>query len=335
MIKLNMFQKDKYFKSRIDWKEIDRIQEKKITDRVLNLFKRKILVKNIKKRNAKLINSEIFLITDHIGHKTVLSKRKNPCKKNKLILEEVEYNSYFYSLVSYIEGDHFDGSLSHLNILSQNLPSQFLSSSVNIEKNSEINYEKAIEGANNFFNFYGAKFLKILQDNSAYNNNTNLKFLNEVKNNPSSISIKYNNIKLPLNIDLHPHNIIINRRKKSVSIIDNDTCYLVYPEIAIGFHLFKIIRHSLSKVKNHEKGHLYNIIDSYIKKINILLADKGINFKLTELIEAGLVEIYRRIIFIIDQYTDMNRKEWLSDISMHCLAYFENRYIKDTIKNIL
>ena len=50
--------------------------------------------------------------------------------------------------------------------------------------------------------------------------------------------------------------------------------------------------------------------------------------KLTYLLDCALIEVFRRIILILDEYFDNKNKEWVEDLTMHSAALFENRFIK-------
>ena len=72
-------------------------------------------------------------------------------------------------------------------------------------------------------------------------------------------------------------------------------------------------------------------LNKYIKELNRLLAAGNNDLKLSYLLDAAVVEIFRRIIFIIDDYFVNKNKQWLSDMSMHSAAFFESKLLKEKL----
>ena len=216
-----------------------------------------------------------------------------------------------------------------MKILSNDLPKKIFL--YKYEKNCEnkINYNDVIFKFHNFSNLYEEKYDQILKKN--YNHELNLGFYAKEVINGNTFKLKNTSRKYFLNIDLHPHNVIINKAEKRAFIVDHGSYSFLNPEIAIGFHLFKILRHTYYKNKTVKDSSVIKILKNYLKNINQQIDSNEVSFELGYLLNLATLEIFRRIIFILDEYFDRNCKLWESEIVMHSFALLENKFIQNKL----
>lgn len=165
----------------------------------------------------------------------------------------------------------------------------------------------------------------------------NIKNINILKKNETLIFKIYDELKKNLkliqkrpegifHIDLHPHNILIN---KSHSIImDIESLKKTKYEIATGFGIFKLLRQTLTKTRSeknfihYSKKFIEEIHGKDFSKIDVKILFQGAKF-----------EIFRRLLIIMKGNLEGNVSPWNKVLEIQVNALSEVKELEKIVTN--
>jgi len=296
-----------------------------------NFFKDSgIYIEDLKILNSLQVNSSNFLATIN-GEKVIikilddlskdefkkkfafyefLSEKKVHTPKLSKMYQDKEIRNFTFKknilFLEYIKGRYFNGSYEDLKKTSlslENLNKNLMDIKNDLVSELKIYPENADYICENFFHLFEKKSFEfnkrintLITKNKEHvfkSNKINILDLKRVKKEKKEI----------FHIDLHPHNILIQKDK--AFIIDIDSIMLSRWHIGMGFTFFKLIRQTMTK-KRYPK-----ILK--IKSINFLKTAFGSSNDsefLRELILGARIEIMRRILYIFEENIQTGKSSW-------------------------
>lgn len=262
-----------------------------------------------------------------------LSERKVSTPKLSKIYKKKEIRDFSLQkkilFLEYVKGRYFNGSYedlkktsSSLKKLNRNLRemnSDLVSELKIYPKSAELIIQKfflLFEG--NSFNFNNKlnKSISINKENILRSNKENILDLNKVKKVKKEI----------FHIDLHPHNILI--QKDRAFIIDIDSIMLTRWHIGIGFAFFKLLRQTMTKKRNLKVLKHKSI--SFLKTAFNCRNDSEL---WQELIKGARIEIMRRILFIFDENNKTGKSSWNEVLEIQMRSLNDLKIIEELFAN--
>ena len=268
-----------------------------------------------------------FKIYQFLSQKKALTPKLSKIYKKKEIHNfSLKKNILF---LEYIEGRYFNGSYEDLKKTSYSLKklnknlkemSGDLVSELKIyPKNAEFIIEKfflLFERKSLKFNKKLSESILMNKENILRSNKENFLDLFKVKKEKKEI----------FHIDLHPHNILIQKDK--AFIIDIDSIMLTRWHIGIGFSFFKLLRQTMTKKRNPKILKLKLI--SFLK---IAFNCKNDSELWLELIKGARIEIMRRILFIFEENNKTGKSSWNDALEMQMRSLNDLKIIEKVFSN--
>jgi hypothetical protein len=268
-----------------------------------------------------------FKIYQFLSEKKVFTPKLSKIYKKKEIRNfSLKKNILF---LEYINGRYFNGSYedlkktsSSLKKLNKNLRemNNDLVSELKIyPKSAEFIIKKfflLFEKKSFKFNKKLNKSISMNKENILRSNKENILDLNKVRKEKREI----------FHIDLHPHNILIQKDK--ALIIDIDSIMLTRWHIGIGFTFFKLLRQTMTKKRDLK-----------------ILKHKSLNFLKTafnckndselwqELIKGARIEIMRRILLIFEENNKTGKSSWNEVLEIQIRSLNDLKIIEKVFTN--
>ncbi len=286
-------------------KFIGNIQDIKNDSNSIN-FKIKLKNKNnllLKKISLSKYNSNSIL---------KMTKLIKWCKKNKISMPGIYFtkkdkpfilfNKHYWILMEFLEGTYFKGTINQFRQIAidfsfltkriSKLPKQLVPKKIKkpyFEKKEIVIYTNLKNSKIHWDSILGKPTANKLRKNWKL-----IDFIWQDLNQTKYLSKKYN---YPIHHDLHPHNLIFN--KKKAFILDHDSFILGSFQSAIGFSLLKLLKymhdHNYKKSFDSKSSEFLNI---WMKAFSKHFPNK---FKKEEILKFGKAEVFRRFLSMIDK----------------------------------
>ena len=231
--------------------------------------------------------------------------------------------------MEYIEGRYFNGSYEDLKKTSSSLKKlnrNLREMSNDLVSELKIYPESAELIIKKFFLLFERNSFKF---NNKVNESISINKENIVRSNKESILAlnKIRKVKKEIfHIDLHPHNILI--QKDRAFIIDIDSIMLTRWHIGVGFTFFKLLRQTM--IKKRDPKVLKHKSISFLK---IAFNCKNDAELWQELIKGARIEIMRRILFIFEENNKTGKSSWNEVLEIQMQSLNDLKIIEKVFTN--
>ena len=329
----NCFEEDVFSKKKISWSKKN-IKDEKLIKRIKSFLKSNNFGKliYIKKRLGLEANSQNFKVkidtnvylfkkwSKHLSLKkidNIIELNRDLMKKNSLVPSIVKINKKarfhihgnYWSFYNFIEAEHYSGSNNEFSNFSFELGKLFNELKKIKKKNKpteDLKYYsqddlkillKIKKIKNKWKSIFGAKLEKKLKNN--------FKIIEDVYMQNSKKTKITKHIQIA-HIDLHPHNILV-RKRRVIAFLDLESCKQINAGYAIAFCCLKICKQTI--IKNKVKD--IKFVIKYIKKFKKEVSKNYplINTFFPNFFYFATSEVLRRIMIIFSQNLKGN-KTW-------------------------
>ena len=266
---------------------------------------------DLKNKNSLLLK-KISVSKRDINSMIKMTKLITWCKQNKISMPGLYFtssnepflllNKHYWILMEFLEGTYFKGSIkqfrqSALNFgfLTKKIAS--MPKSIIPLKSKKPYFEK--KEAKVYTNLRNSKIYwnSILGESTGNKLKKNWRIIDCIWKDLNQTNYLFKKYNYPIHHDLHPHNLIFN--KKKAFILDHDSFILGSVQSAMGFSILKLLKymHDYNHKKNFENksNELFNI---WIKAFSKHFPNK---FKKEEILKFGKAEVFRRFLSMIDK----------------------------------
>ena len=266
---------------------------------------------NLKNKNILLLKK--ISESKHDSNSMIkMTKLISWCEKNKISMPGLHFtlsnepfllfNKHYWILMEFLEGTYFKGSIKQLRQSASDFG--FMTKKISNLPKSLI----PIKSKKPYFEKKEAKIYENLSNSRVYwDSILGKSTANRLKNNWKILDCIWKDLNqtnyllkkysYPIHHDLHPHNLIFN--KKKAFILDHDSLILGSVQSAIGFSILKLLKymHDYNYKKNFESksNEFFNI---WITAFSEHFPNK---FKKEEILKFGKAEIFRRFLSMIDK----------------------------------
>lgn len=278
---------------------------------------------------------KISLLSNWLNTHQIKTVQLHLSNKNEFIVKS-EQDSYYWSVFDFINGSFFTGksdnelvsvgsSIGKLFTNLSRLPSElFPKEHVEYFLNGEMLLKTMKKNRQKWTIYFGEDLSSLLAEN--------WEFLEQIysliiKNQKILASTKI----APCHIDLHPHNILIEKNQLK-AILDLDSIKQNYGLVSISFSIYKLLRQSIATrgLKNNiqeisEISHLY--VNSLIKEFPMLKEE------VENLYIYAATEIFRRIFIIFSLNLSQDNRKWNHVLSVHLVGLKEAKIIFDSLNS--
>ena len=263
--------------------------------------------------HSLLIRLELI---EDLTHKSNSIVRPLRNRKNKFTFH---IHGYIWILTEFFDGDYFSGDITEIDSIGKTI--------VNFHKNLKLSSKsKKIPIFNQF------KSLKIVVNNlkrflskeedwhnlfsqeECYLMNVSKEVLKNSIFNIQEYFIDVEEDNIPIHIDLHPHNLLINKKMQSI-LLDLDSIFLGNYNLALGFCCYKLGRQIIINNKSRK-----------IYPAKLLLDSLNIDFNREVLLNyqnCALYEILRRFSIITELNIKSKDRSWNKIIPVHLAGLSE------------